>query len=39
MKTLKVEYDVYAKLFGQNLTKLNLNICEKIKYQYLYLLK
>ena len=31
MKTLKVEYDVYAKLFGQNLTKLNLNICEKNK--------
>ena len=31
MKTLKVEYDVYAKLFGKNLIKLNLTICEKTK--------
>ena len=31
MKTLKVEYDVYAKLFGKNLIKLNLTICEKSK--------
>ena len=31
MKTLKVEYDVYAKLFGTNLTKLNLTVCEKSK--------
>ena len=31
MKTLKVEYDVYAKLFGKNLIKLNLTICENSK--------
>ena len=31
MKTLKVEYDVYAKLYGINLTKLNLTVCEKSK--------
>ena len=31
MKTLKVEYNVYAKLFGKNLTKLNLTLCEKSK--------
>ena len=31
MKTLKVEYDVYAKLFGANLIKLNLTICENNK--------
>ena len=31
MKTLKVEYDIYAKLFGKNLIKLNLTICEKSK--------
>ena len=30
-KTLKVEYDVYAKLFGTNLIKLNLTACEKSK--------
>ena len=31
MKTLKVEYDVYARLFGKNLINLNLTICEKNK--------
>ena len=31
MKTLKVEYDVYAKLNGKNLIKLNLTVCEKSK--------
>ena len=31
MKALKVEYDVYCKLFGTNLIKLNLTICEKSK--------
>ena len=31
MKTLKVEYNVYAKLFGKNLINLNLTICEKNK--------
>ena len=31
MKTLKVEYDVYAKLFGKNLIKLNLTACENSK--------
>ena len=31
MKTLKVEYDIYAKLFGENLIKLNLTMCEKSK--------
>ena len=31
MKTLEVEYNVYAKLFGKNLINLNLTICEKSK--------
>ena len=31
IKTLKVEYDVYAKLFGNNLIKLNLTICKNEK--------
>ena len=31
MSTLKVEYDVYAKLFGKILIKLNLTVCEKNK--------
>jgi len=31
MNTLKVEYDVYAKLFGHNLIKLNLTVCENSK--------
>ena len=31
MNTLKVEYDVYVKLFGRNLIKLNLTICGKSK--------
>ena len=31
IKTLKVEYDIYAKLFGKNLIKLNLTVCEKSK--------
>ena len=31
MKTLKVEYDVYAKLFENNLVKLNLSVCGKSK--------
>ena len=31
MKTLKVEYDVYAKLFGTNLINLNLTVCESSK--------
>ena len=37
MNTLKVEYDVYAKLSGKNLIKLNLTACKKIKFQYLFL--
>ena len=31
MKTLKVEYDVYAKLLGKNLVKLNLTVCKQSK--------
>ena len=31
MKTSKVGYDVYCKLFGENLIKLNLSSCEKSK--------
>ena len=31
MKTLKVEYDVYAKLFGKNLINLNLSVCGESK--------
>ena len=31
MKIPKIEYDVYCKLNGQNLTKLNLSFCEKSK--------
>ena len=31
MKALKVEYDVYCKLFGTNLIKLNLTVCETSK--------
>ena len=31
MNTLKVEYDVYAKLSGKNLIKLNLTACKKSK--------
>ena len=31
IKTLKVEYNVYAKLYGKNLIKLNLKICEQSK--------
>ena len=31
IKTLKVEYNVYAKLFEKNLINLNLTICEKSK--------
>ena len=31
MNTLKVEYDVYARLFGNNLIKLNLTVCKKNK--------
>ena len=31
MNTLKVEYDVYAKLYGKNLIQLNLNVCENSK--------
>ena len=30
-KALKVEYDIYAKLFGKNLINLNLNMCDKSK--------
>ena len=30
-KALKVEYDAYAKLYGNNLINLNLTICEKSK--------
>ena len=30
-KSLKVEYDIYWKLFGKNLIKLNLKVCEKSK--------
>ena len=29
MKTVKVEYEVYAKLFGTKLISLNLTVCEK----------
>ena len=39
-KALKVEYDVYCKLSGINLIKLNLTICEQSRiYIYQYLLK
>ena len=31
MKTLKVEYDIYARLFGTNLINLNLTVCKKSK--------
>ena len=31
MKIPKVEYNVYSKLFGKNLIKLNLTVCEKSK--------
>ena len=31
MKTVKVKYNVYAKLNGKKLIKLNLTICEKSK--------
>ena len=31
MKTLKVEYDIYCKLFGNNLIKLNLTACSNSK--------
>ena len=31
MNTLKVEYDIYAKLFGKNLINLNLTVCEQSK--------
>ena len=31
MKTTKVEYDVYCKLFGAKLIKLNLTVCENSK--------
>ena len=31
MRIPKVEYNVYAKLFGKNLIKLNLTVCEKSK--------
>ena len=31
MKSSKVEYDVYCKLFGTNLIKLNLTVCENSK--------
>ena len=31
MKTSKVEYDVYCKLFGKNLIKLNLTVCNNSK--------
>ena len=31
MKTTKVEYDVYCKLYGTNLIKLNLSVCSNSK--------
>ena len=31
MNTVKVEYDIYYKLFENNLTKLNLTICKDSK--------
>ena len=31
MITIKVEYDIYCKLFGKNLIKLNLTVCENSK--------
>ena len=31
IKTPKVEYDVYCKLFGTNLIKLNLTVCSNSK--------
>ena len=31
MKAMKIEYDVYARLFGKNLINLNLTICDKSK--------
>ena len=31
MKIPKIEYDIYSKLDGMNLTKLNISVCENIK--------
>ena len=31
MEALKVEYEIYAKLFGKNLIKLNLTVCGQSK--------
>ena len=31
MKIPKIEYDIYSKLNGENLTKLNLNSCKNSK--------
>ena len=35
MRIPKIEYDVYGKLFGENLIKLNISICDNDIYLYL----
>ena len=37
MKAQKIEYDVYSRLSGKNLVKLNLTICNDTKNLYIYL--
>ena len=39
MKIPKIEYSVYSKLSGNTLEKLNLSVCEAVKYLYHCLLK
>ena len=39
MKAKKIEYDVYCKLSGNNLEKLNLTKCENTKISKIYQLK
>ena len=39
MSALIIEYDIYSKLFGKNLIKLNLTVCEKSKISILIHIK
>ena len=39
MSALKIEYDIYSKLFGKYLIKLNLTVCEKSKISILIPIK
>ena len=39
MSAMKIEYDIYSKLFGKNLIKLNLTVCEKSKISILIPIK